>query len=208
MSKKNKNQSPSEPRDNKHDATTGASSSTKAGPQDKASFQPATDQSVTDESATGEAELNDTAKVKDLQEALKHAQDKVAYLAADFENFRRRNQQDSKRRITRERVHILSDLLAVIDDFERSFTEIEEHIPELTSRLAGFELIYKALKKVLSQHGVQEVAATGVFNPEIHEAVMQVDDPEVKSGHIVAVLQKGYLLQGELLRPAKVSVKP
>jgi len=198
MSKKNNNQSPEESHNVIHDVESDKPSFSDKDSQDEgSSFSP-----------NKEADNDENQKMNDIQKALKEAQEKATYLAADYENFRRRSQQDSERRIVRERSRILSDLLTIVDDFERSFSEVEEHVPELASRFAGFELIYKALKKVLTEHGVEEITSIEVFDPEIHEAVMQVDDPDVKSGNIVAVLQKGYLLNGDLLRPVKVSVKP
>jgi len=67
------------------------------------------------------------------------------------------------------------------------------------------ELTYTQLTKVLEKNGIKEVAVEGEFNPDVHQAIMQVESDEKESGEIVQVLQKGYTIKDRLLRPAMVS---
>lgn len=142
-----------------------------------------------------------------LKSELELLRERNRYLAADFDNFKRRSYDDCQRLVEAAQIAILRDILPLVDDFDRAFAEIE-HKPELGPYLSGFELTYKSLQKLLSRHNVSEIKDISVFNPEFHEAVMQVDDPAKRSGEIVTVLQKGYLYRGKLLRPAHVSVRP
>jgi molecular chaperone GrpE len=147
-----------------------------------------------------------------LKEELKLEQERAAYLAADFNNFRKRSEKDCKQMIELTQGKILLNIIEIVDDFERAFLEAQKkpELPELTKALSGFELIYKLLQKFLAQNEVLEIDPTiKVFNPDFHEAVMQVTDDSLQkqSGEIVNILQKGYLFKNKVLRPAKVSVK-
>ena len=72
--------------------------------------------------------------------------------------------------------------------------------------LAGFEMIYQSLEKILTKFGVQEITDFSVFNPKYHEALVQVESDKHKSGQVVQVLQKGYIMHDKVIRPATVSV--
>lgn len=151
-------------------------------------------------------ELESTIATLKLQ--LQQAQERSQYLTADLENVRRRAERESQLRIDATQMALLGELIVLTDDFERAFENLQAK-PELVPFVTGFELTYKALVKLLNNYHVTVIEAVpGThFNPELHEAVMQSDDPERNSGEIVAVLQKGYFYKGIVLRPAKVSVK-
>jgi len=98
-------------------------------------------------------------------------------------------------------------VLAVVDDFERAYADLKAApAADLESRIKGFELVQKAFAKMLTESGVEEISAVGAFDPEKHEAIMQVIDASREPGSVVAVLQKGYTHRGIVLRPARVSV--
>lgn len=139
---------------------------------------------------------------------LAHMSDRVARLQADFENYKRRQEKERAAWFTSAQSMVLLDLLAIVDDFERAMSEAQKNSgnnPELTNWLMGFVLIEKSLSKVLAKFGVTVMTDFTTFDPEKHEAIMQVDS-EKTSGSIVDVLQKGYLFKDTVLRPAKVSV--
>lgn len=160
-----------------------------------------------DEKETVEnANPTEISLIDELKSKLEHEQERNRYLAADFDNFRRRVHEDCKRSIEIAQMDILRQLLSLADDFERAFAQVS-HTPEIESYLAGFELTYKSLKKLLATFQVAEISQNTVFDPELHEAVVQVENTAQKSGEIVEVLQKGYVYKGGLLRPARVSVK-
>jgi molecular chaperone GrpE len=148
------------------------------------------------------------ATIASLKSQLQQAQERSQYLTADLENVRRRAERESQIRIDAAQAALLGELIVLVDDFERAFENLQTK-PELVPFVAGFELTYKALVKLLNNHHITviEVSPGTHFDPELHEAVMQSDDPEKKSGDIVAVLQKGYRYKGVVIRPAKVSVK-
>jgi molecular chaperone GrpE len=133
--------------------------------------------------------------------------DKYLSLTADFQNY--------KKRVTQERTDwaqdaqklVFIELLTVIDNFERALDqEKKRENAEGIAWLAGFEMIYQSLEKLLVKFGVQEVTDFSVFNPKYHEALVQVESDKHKSGEIVQVLQKGYIMHDKVIRPATVSV--
>lgn len=140
--------------------------------------------------------------------ALEKSEERVRYLLADFENFRRNTEKDRLLWAQSAQSRIFSDLLPVVDNFERAIEELKKgNLSEgERTRFQGFELIYRELLNMLSRSGVVEVPVEGPFNPNYHEALVQVDAEGKASGEIVAVLQKGYLFKETVLRPAKVSV--
>lgn len=152
-------------------------------------------------------ELESTIATLKIQ--LQQTQEHSRYLTADLENIRRRAERDSQVRIDAAQAELLGELIALVDDFERAFDSLQVK-PELLPFVVGFELTYKALLKLLNNHHMMviETVPGTPFDPELHEAVTQSDDPERKSGDIVQVLQKGYRYKGLVVRPVKVSVKP
>jgi molecular chaperone GrpE len=133
--------------------------------------------------------------------------DQYLHLNADFDNFRKRTEREKVNWIKMAQISILHDLLGIVDDFDRAFSDIQKKESSSDSQLfVGFELIKKSLAKLLQKYDVQEIKDNEIFNPEYHEAVEQVDSPEHISGSIIAVLQKGYIFKDQVLRPAKVSV--
>lgn len=129
------------------------------------------------------------------------------YLHAEFENYKKRVEKERIQWINSGQAIIISEFLPIIDDFERAMQELQKHqVPaELKAFAEGFELISRSIHKFLKKNEIEEIKETE-FNPELHEAVMQVESTAHKSGDIVQVLQKGYRYKGQLLRPAQVSV--
>jgi molecular chaperone GrpE len=156
--------------------------------------------------AAQQAMETENKHVETLKQELKLAQERASYLAADLENVRRRLDKERQHLVDAAQMTLLRDLLEIVDNFDRAFADLQ-HRPELAPYIAGFELIYKSLQKFLARYGVHEMTTLTVFNPEFHEAVIHVDEPNVEPGHIVTVLQKGYLYHNQVLRPARVSVK-
>lgn len=142
-------------------------------------------------------------KMEELQ------QEKDEYLAgwqrarADFLNYKKEEAGRQKGFMEYVEQEFLYSLLPVLDNLERA----EKELPaEKDSTLAqGFLQIGKQLRDILKSHGAEEIQTEGKeFNPALHEAIEQVEGE--KSGHVAEVLEKGYTLKGQLLRPAKVKV--
>jgi Molecular chaperone GrpE (heat shock protein) len=140
-------------------------------------------------------------EVADLKETCKR-------VAADFENFKKRVERDRVAWTNSAQAAVLRDLLPAVDDFDRAIVEYQKegHELEAASWISGFELIRKALNKFLQAYGVTAIEELEHFDPEFHEAIAQVDSPTHESGAIVDVVQKGYMLNGRVLRPARVTV--
>lgn len=129
--------------------------------------------------------------------------DQYLRTAAEFENFKKRSEKERGLWITSAQTSLLLDLLTIVDDFDRAFSQPTNDAKQM---LAGFELIYKSLQKLLEKYGVEEMKNTIAFDPTLHEAISQVESPDHKTDDVVQVLQKGYMFKGNVLRPAKVSV--
>ena len=134
--------------------------------------------------------------------------DKFLRLQADYDNFAKRNVKERAQWAVTAQSTILSDILPVIDDFDRAFAELEKKdvSADVKNWFVGFAMIHKSLQKMLEKYEVVEISAAMPFDPTYHEAIAQVQAPEKESGAIVAILQKGYTFKGSVLRPAKVSV--
>ncbi len=131
--------------------------------------------------------------------------DKLLRLSAEFDNFRKRTQRDLERFKELANEAIIKELLLILDNFERALEAVEKG-SDLEAFIEGVKLIHKQFKETLKRFGVEEIEARGVeFDPNIHEAVMQVEDEE-KDNIVVQEVQKGYKLKGKLLRPSKVIV--
>lgn len=139
------------------------------------------------------------------QASLEEWKEKYLRVNADFDNFRKRTAKDQALWRQTAQIEVLLPIISIVDDFDRA---LESQTGEQASHagLEGFALIHKSLNKYLHSLGVEVMTDYDTFDPEYHEAIMQVDVPGYESGHIVSVLEKGYLFKGIVLRPAKVSV--
>lgn len=131
------------------------------------------------------------------------ANTKFLRLMADFQNYRKRADKEKSDIYARANENIMLGLLTVIDNFERAI----EHESKDEKYAEGMQLIFKQLIDVLKSSGLEEIKALDEdFDPNIHNAVMTCDSDEHESGKVVEVLQKGYLLNGRLLRASMVKV--
>ena len=124
-------------------------------------------------------------------------------LMADFQNFRRRTEKEKSDIYAFGNEKLVSDLLPVLDNFERALAAA----PEGDKFAEGMELIYKQMVDVLKKNKVEEIEAEGkVFDPNVHNAVMRQAKEGAESDTIITVLQKGYTLNGKVVRPSTVIV--
>jgi len=152
-------------------------------------------------------------EVDPLEAALVEAADyKDKYLRAhaDFENSKRRLEKDKMNAVSYANESFAKDILAVIDSFENALSSIEgadeENSSEVLANMKeGVTLTYEQLKKILEKNHIKEVDCSGTFNPEVHQAIMQVESDEHEEGDVVQVMQKGYTIKDRILRPAMVS---
>ncbi len=143
-------------------------------------------------------------RVKELEREKEELYDKLLRLHAEFENFRKRIQRELELHKELANESIIKELLVVVDNFERALESLEKD-GQTDSFAEGVKLIYKQLKELLRRFGVEEIEAEGKkFDPNLHEAVMQVEHEE--DNIVVQEVQKGYRLKGKLIRPSKVIV--
>jgi molecular chaperone GrpE len=148
------------------------------------------------------------AKVADAEARAKESEDKFLRTHADFENIKKRLEKEKYQAIDYASEKFAKDLLSTIDTLEMALQSANADIPaeELIEKLKeGIELTVKNVMTTFEKHDIS-VVETDEFDPQVHNAVMQVDSPDHESGQIVQVMQKGYNYKERLLRPAMVSI--
>lgn len=143
----------------------------------------------------------------ELQQKYDELNDKYLRLYSDFDNYRKRTMKerlDLQKNATQD---LIVELLGVLDDFERAMKAFEQH-KVYGETAKGVELIYSKLKKILEQKGLEPMNSMGKeFDTDFHEAITNIPAPsEDLKGKVVDVIQKGYLLNGKIIRFAKVVV--
>ena len=125
---------------------------------------------------------------------------------AEFENFRKRTEKEKTQMFDLGSKSIIEKILPVIDNFERGFTTVEETDKE-DAFVVGMDMVYKQLMTELENAGVKPIEALGQeFDPEFHNAVMQVESEEYESGVVAQEFQKGYMYKDTVVRHSMVAV--
>jgi len=142
-----------------------------------------------------------------LAEAQQHERDSLLRAKAEMENVRRRTELDIEKAHKFALEKFSGDLLPVLDNLERALDLADKNNPELTAMSEGIELTLKSLQAVVRKYGIEIVGDTNVpFNPEVHQAMSLMESADHQPNHVMMVMQKGYTLNGRLLRPAMVAV--
>ena len=170
---------------------------------------PAADPDVPDQT-NGQTSANDEASEKPLAQQLEEAKQRAdanlaswQRAAADFQNFKRRIEQDREEMARLANASLIFNLLPLMDDLERALESVDPHVASLTW-LDGVRLIHHKFEALLTAHGASVIVTDGeAFDPAVHEAVMF---GEGEDGKVISVAQKGYMLGGRVLRPAMVVV--
>lgn len=156
------------------------------------------------------SESCENMKKKELKETLakqekklQEQEDKYLRLMAEYQNYRNRTTEEKKKIYGDAKVDCIKNLLTVVDSFERA---IEAECTDASYK-KGVEMTFVQLQKALEQLGVTEVEALGAdFDPNVHNAIKQVDNTDYEENKVCEVYQKGYLLGDRLIRPAMVAV--
>jgi molecular chaperone GrpE len=160
-------------------------------------------------SDTAEPTTEQVVSKDELDRAQAHAEEQTQRLLraqADFDNFRRRTQKEKEDLAKYASAQLITERIPVIDNFERAMATKPDH-PELESFSKGVDMIFRQMSDVLKNAGLTTMETVGQpFNPEFHQAVMQVESDEYEEGTVVEELQKGYVLKDKVLRPAMVKV--
>lgn len=150
-----------------------------------------------------EQEQGELARLKAEAE---ESQTRLLRAQADFDNFRRRTQKEKEELGKYASMKLVTELIPVIDNFERAMATVPEG-PETESFAKGIQMIFRQLETVLGNEGLTAMETVGQpFNPEFHQAIMQVESDEHEEGIVVEEVQKGYMLKDKVLRPAMVKV--
>src|SRR5262245_3873510 len=149
--------------------------------------------------------------LQQLQAEKATLQDKILRALAEAQNVRRRAQQDVERERKFGIERFAKDVLSVADNLGRALsalpTDAQAIDPALGNVIVGVQATERELLSVLERHGITRIESLGrPFNPEFHQAMMEVEDPTVPVGTIVQELVPGYLIAGRLLRAAMVAV--
>ncbi|MCH4354552.1 nucleotide exchange factor GrpE [Staphylococcus sp. HMSC068D03] len=145
-------------------------------------------------------------EIQQLQLKANENEEKYLRLYAEFENYKRRIQKENETNKTYQSQHVLTDILPTIDNIERAL-QIEGDDESFKSLQKGVQMVHESLLRALKDNGLEEIESEGqAFDPNFHQAVVQDDNPDFKSGDITQELQKGYKLKDRVLRPSMVKV--
>lgn len=145
-------------------------------------------------------------KISELETQVKELEDKFLRKVAEFENYKRRAENDQFNLITYGAESFIVKLLPVIDDFERSLQHIDT-ANDSESIKKGIKLVYEKLLKVLDEQGVKKMESVGKpFNVDYHDALMQRKDEKVEPHTVLEEIEPGYIYREKVIRHAKVIV--
>ncbi|MCD7825361.1 MAG: nucleotide exchange factor GrpE [Clostridiaceae bacterium] len=184
----------------------------------------AEDEALADSVAEDSKEQDDSAETKQKEEDPKRfgkkkdkkqekleaenadLKDQLVRRLAEFENFRKRSEKEKSQMFEIGAKSVIEKLLPVLDNFERGLDGIPEEEKD-TPFVQGVELVYKQLLTAFDELGVKPIEAVGAeFDPNLHNAVMMVDDEELESGVVAEEMQKGYLYRENVVRHSMVKV--
>ncbi len=159
------------------------------------------------ENSTDEEKQEETEIKKDnWQEKYEQLNNQYIRLSADFDNFRKRHEQEKEALIKFGTENALTKLIEVLDNFERGQKSLE-NVDDCAKIKESFDLIQKQVYETLTKLGLEEIKAVGEeFDPNFHEAVMQTPTSEHKEHTVIAELRKGYKMGDKVLRPTMVNV--
>ena len=142
--------------------------------------------------------------MKEAQAQIDELEDRLLRLTAEYDNFRKRAQREKNEARQFANQRLLEKQLPVIDNFEMALTAAKDADPAIRD---GVQMIYDQFLSVLKDAGVEEIDAGGaLFDPNIHEAISQKETTDVEEGTVVQQVQRGYILNDRLVRPARVVV--
>ena len=146
----------------------------------------------------------DSEQIARLEAEKQESEERLKRLQADFENFRRRTRQEKEELAAVVTQGLLTDMLPLLDNFQRAMAA---EAKDIESFKQGVEMIYKQFQDALAKNGLEAIDTTDAkFDPNFHQAVMRVQDPEKEDDTIAAELQKGYMVKGRVIRPSMVQV--
>ena len=172
----------------------------------EAAAEPAKAESKDDNKKEKKKKEKADKKQEALKEKIEELEDRVKRQMAEFENFRKRTEKEKTAMFETGAKSVIEKILPVVDNFERGLAAVPEN--EKDGGFAqGMEMIYKQLMTELENMDVKPIPAVGEeFNPDFHNAVMQVESEEYESGVVAQELQKGYTYRDSVVRHSMVAV--
>ena len=144
--------------------------------------------------------------IEKLEEKIADLEDKRVRQLAEFENFRKRSEKEKSQMFEVGAKSVIEKILPVMDNFERGLQAVPEEEKDAPF-VQGVEMVYKQMLTAFDEIGVKPIEAVGeVFDPNLHNAVMAVDDDSLESGTISEELQKGYMYKESVVRHSMVKV--
>lgn len=172
--------------------------------EDQVTLESQTDASE-EQHAAGDENPNEL--IEQLKGELAMAKEQAVRAAAELQNVRRRAEQDVEKAHKFGLEKFVNDMLPVVDNLERAVSASAQEGAEMASVVEGVELTLKSLVDGLKRHKVEPVDPEGEpFDPQLHQAMSMVPQPDVEPNTVINVFQKGYTLHGRLVRPAMVVV--
>lgn len=158
-----------------------------------------------DEAAVeAEAEQDPAAEAEALKVQLAEGAERMKRLQADFENFRRRTRQEKEELSNMVVQDFIKELLPMLDNFDRAMAA---EATDAAKFQQGVEMIYNQLTEILKNRGMELIDTKDAkFDPNFHQAVMRVENPDLEDEAIAMELQKGYMVKGKVIRPSMVQV--
>lgn len=143
-------------------------------------------------------------QVEKLTAELQEKNDRLLRLQADFDNFRRRSAKEREEISAVVTQGFCKDMLPLLDNFERAMAAETKDVEAFQK---GVEMIFTQFQEVLKKNGLEKIETEGQkFDPNYHQAVMRIEDPEREDDTIAQELQKGYMVKGRVIRPSMVQV--
>lgn len=154
--------------------------------------------------AAKEEKQSPAAEVEALKQQLAEGVERMKRLQADFENFRRRTRQEKEELSNMVVQDFIKDLLPMLDNFDRAMAA---EAADAAKFQQGVEMIYNQLTDILKSKGMERIETKdAAFDPNFHQAVMRVENPDLEDGAIAMEMQKGYMVKGRVIRPSMVQV--
>lgn len=143
-------------------------------------------------------------QVEKLTGDLQEKKDRLLRLQADFDNFRRRSAKEREEISAVVTQNFCKDMLPLLDNFERAMAAETKDVEAFQK---GVEMIFTQFQEILKKNGLEKIETEGQkFDPNYHQAVMRIEDPEREDDTIAQELQKGYMVKGRVIRPSMVQV--
>lgn len=159
-----------------------------------------------DETPVAEEINAENAAITELQRIADDNHSRYLRAQADFDNFRRRTVKEKEELTQYASLKLITQLLPVLDNFQRALQTGNEG-SESESFAKGVDMIFRQLSQVLEAEGLKPMESVGQpFDPEFHQAIMQVESEEYDEGIVVEAIQTGYILKDKVIRPAMVKV--